>query len=584
MIGRVLPRGQNVRGVLHYLYGKGKRNQHVSPHLVAGWIHPADLEPSRRADGKRSFSRLTDLLELPVRYGRKVPGKFVYHVAVRCAPGDPELGDGAWNAIAAEIMHRLGLSERGREDQGVCWVAVHHGDNHIHIIATLARQDRRPAWPQNDYYRLGEALRDIERAYGLRVLTRADRTAPKALTRPEMEQAARTGREPDRAVLYRHVRTVASAARTEEEFLTALGTRGVLVRLRHSTVRPDEVTGFAVALDRGPGRRPVWYSGGKLAADLTLLKLRRRWSGPRLSGWGMAGQTARAVLAREALRAARAARAEPEFFALLERAGLTVRLRTAPGRPGRPVAVTGWSATLPCLADRSGRPVWFGGGTLDPALRLGELRARWRAGQPGTGPGPGYFTGAARSEVYEHAARAAAIAARELAAGRGRRADIAWAAADMLTAAAEATGNPEMARAAEAFTRAARAAWGRVPAPGPAGSMLRTAAYLIASSRRTSRPQPARAVRVMLTALAGLARALAELRAAQARRLQAAAAAAAADGLADVAASIDYGETVPQLAATTFPHQPRAWRPAPAAGAKTHSRPRPPETGRGISP
>ena len=66
MIGRVLPRGGNVRGVLRYLYGRGKRNQHASPRLVAGWIHPADLEPPRRADGKRNFSRLTALLELPV--------------------------------------------------------------------------------------------------------------------------------------------------------------------------------------------------------------------------------------------------------------------------------------------------------------------------------------------------------------------------------------------------------------------------------------------------------------------------------------------------------------------------------------
>ena len=579
MIGRVLPRGGNVRGVLQYLYGKSKQNQHVNPRLVAGWIHPADLEPPRRADGKRNFSRLTALLELPAL--GKVPGKFVYHVAVRCAPGDPELGDGAWNAIATEIMHRLGLSERGREDKGVCWVAVHHGDNHIHIIATLARQDRRPAWPQNDYYRLGEALRDIERAYGLRVLARADRTAAKALTRPEMEQAARTGREPDRAVLYRHVRAVAAAARTEEEFLAALHTRGVLVWLRHSAVRPDEITGYAVALDRDPGRRPVWYSGGKLAADLTLPKLRRRWSGGRLSGRGMAGQTARTVLAREALRAARAARAEPEFFALLERAGLAVRLRAAPGRPA---VVVGWSATLPGLADRAGRPVWFGGGTLDPALQLGKLRARWRAGQPGVVPGPGYFTGAGRAEVHEHAARAATLAARELAAGRSGRADTAWAAADVLTAAAEATGNPELARAAEAFTRAARTAWGRVPAPSPAGSMLRTAAYLIASCRRTSRPQPARAVRVMLTALAGLARTLAELRAAQARRLQAYAAAAAAARLADVAASIDYGDTVPQLAAIAFPRPARVRRPTPAAGPAARSRPpRPPVPGRGVS-
>ena len=154
-------------------------------------------------------------------------------------------------------------------------------------------------------------------------------------------------------------------------------------------------------------------------------------------------------------------------------------------------------------------------------------------------------------------------AARELAGGRAGRADVAWSAADLLTAAAEATGNPELARAAEAFTRAARAAWGRTPAPSPDGSMLRTAAYLIASCRRTRQPHPARAVRVLLTALAGLARTLAELRAAQARRLQAAAAAAAAARLADVAATIDYGETIPQLAATSFPLPPQTARPPP---------------------
>jgi hypothetical protein len=568
MIGRVLPRGTNVRGVLHYLFGKGKQNQHVNPHLVAGWLPPAELEPPRRADGSRNFSRLTGQLELPVQLARgKVADEFVYHLVLRCAPEDPDLGDGAWNAIATEVMHRTGLSERGREDQGVRWIAVHHGDQHIHIVATLAGQDRKPVWPRNDFYRIGEALRDIERQYGLRVLTRADRTAPRSLTRAEMEQSGRSGREPDRAVLYRTVRAAAAAARSQEEFLATLADRGVLVRLRHSAARPAEVTGYAVALDHGPDRRPVWFSGGKLAADLTLPKLRRRWAGPRLTGHGMGDPPARTVLAREALRAARAARSEPEFSALLERAGLLVR--SGPDQAGRPAR---WFVTLPGLTDRAGQPAWFAGGTLDPALRLGELRARWRAGQPGAGPGPGLFTGTARAQIYEHAARAATLAARELEGGRAGRADVAWAAADLLTAAAEATGNPELARSAEAFTRAARAAWGRTPAPSPAGSMLRTAAYLLASCRRTRQPQPARAVRVLLTVLAALARTLAELRAAQGRRLQAAAAAAAAASLADVAATIDYGESVAHLAATSFPLPPQTTRPSPAAGSAPRRR------------
>ena len=414
------------------------------------------------------------------------------------------------------------------------------------------------------------------------MLARADRTAPKALTRAEMEQSARSGREPDRAVLYRHVRAAASAARSEEEFLAALEARGVLVRLRHSAVRPDEVTGYAVALDHGPGRRPVWFGGGKLAADLTLPKLRRRWAGPRLSGRGMGDPPARAVLAREALRAARAARSEPEFFAPARagRAAGPAAGRPGPARAARP----GWSVTLPGLADRAGRPVWFAGGTLDPALRLGRA-ARPLAGRAARRRRPGRTTSPGPPGPRSTSTRPGPPPGRpaELRAGRAGRADIAWAAADLLTAAAEATGNPELARAAEDFTRAARAAWGRAPAPARTG---RCSAPPPTSSRPAAAPAapPARAVRLMLTALAGLARTLAELRAAQARGLQAAAAASAAARLADVAAAIDYGETVPQLAATSFPRQPRPARPAPAAGPAARSRPpRPPVPGRGVS-
>ena len=51
----------------------------------------------------------------------------------------------------------------------------------------------------------------------------------------------------------------------------------------------------------------------------------------------------------------------------------------------------------------------------------------------------------------------------------------------MLTTAAEVTGSPDLAQAADRFSRAARASWGRIPAPSPAGAGLRTAAYLLAA-------------------------------------------------------------------------------------------------------
>jgi hypothetical protein len=82
---------------------------------------------------------------------------------LRAAPEDTDLGDGAWHDITVLIMDRTGLSVLGREHEGVRWIAVRHGDNHVHIVATLARQDGRRGCINNLYWRISKALRDIER-------------------------------------------------------------------------------------------------------------------------------------------------------------------------------------------------------------------------------------------------------------------------------------------------------------------------------------------------------------------------------------------------------------------------------------
>jgi len=248
-------------------------------------------------------------------------------------------------------------------------------------------------------------------------------------------------------------------------------------------------------------------------------------------------------------RAARAARTEREFFHALQQTGLVIRLRPDPLKPGQ---AAGYAVTLPGLADRSRQPIWFSGGTLDTQLQLGRMRARWRAGQRGAGPGADHFTGADVGEIYDYATRVARWAARELAAGRRGSPDIAWAAADLLHAAAEATGNPELGRAAESFGRAARAPWGRIPAPSADGAMLRTAAYLLAACQPGGQ-RPGSTRRALLSSLIGLAHAVARLRQARHRQLQAAAAVQAAVHLRAVA-------DVPAAAAAPAwqPNRPRS--------------------------
>src|SRR5690606_14676223 len=97
--------------------------------------------------------------------------------------------------------------------------------------------------------------------------------------------------------LRRQVRRVAAAATSETDFFTRLAQAGVKVRVRYSVRRPGEVTGYAVGMDGHitADGETVWYGGGKLAADLTLPKLRTRWGSPAMppeAGGGGPARTA----------------------------------------------------------------------------------------------------------------------------------------------------------------------------------------------------------------------------------------------------------------------------------------------------
>ena len=241
-----------------------------------------------------------------------------------------------------------------------------------------------------------------------------------------------------------------------------------------------------------------------------------------------------------------------------------VRLRYDPARPGR---VAGYAVSLPGLTHRrDGHQVWYGGATLAGELTLPAMRRRWQAGRPGAAPRPATFAGPETGDIFGYAAGVAAAAARQLRAAPGpvQGADIAWAAADVLATAAEVTGSPDLAQAADRFSRAARASWGRIPAPTPAGAGLRTAAYLLAACTPGGH-QAATARLALITALAELAQAVAGLRTAQRRLLQATAARAAAGHLAAAAtrpAPAPAARAAVQLAGVDTPGPPVTVRPA----------------------
>ena len=285
MIGKITaPHGEHVEPLIRYLYGPGRREEHTDPHILAGWRHPAELEPPLRENGTRDFRKLTGLLNQPhAAMGSWGTARPVWHCSMRAAPEDKTLSDEEWAQIACEVMHRTGLAPYGGDDDAVRWVAIRHGQDHIHIVAMLARQDGRRPSTRNDRYRVRDACLAAEQRCGLRSTAPGDRTAARCPSRAESEKTARRGlEEAPRVTLRRQVSTAAAAAGSEQEFFARLRQAGVLVRTRHSSRDPAQVTGYAVALpgDTAKGGDAVWYGGGKLAADLTLPKLRHRWPQP----------------------------------------------------------------------------------------------------------------------------------------------------------------------------------------------------------------------------------------------------------------------------------------------------------------
>jgi MobA/VirD2-like, nuclease domain len=481
VIGKIsTPHGEHVQPLLYYLFGPGRQEEHTDPHIVAGWRHPASLEPPLRADGKRDFTTLTGLLLQPqAALGQRAYARPVWHCSMRAAPEDRMLSDDEWAAIAHDVMHRAGLSPYGQEDEAVRWVAVRHGDDHIHIVAMLARQDGGKPSLSWERYNVRAACLAAEQRYGLRSTAPADRTAARRPTRAENEKAARRGLdEAPRITLRRQVTTAAAAANDEQEFFARLGQAGILVRKRLSVTRPGQVTGYAVALpgDTAKNGGPVWYGGGKLAADLSWPKLRQRWTPDRATPGRM-------------------------------RADLTAQERNAL-----------WEHATWIAADATAQ------------IR----RLAW------TDP----------------------VAAT----------DAAWATSDTLHVAAAMLGSRILRQAADAYDRAARSPYGRIPPPSPVGNQLRQAARLLSAFAYVTQDQSMTPL-VLITKLAALAEAVAELRESRQHAAQAAAALRAAERLHAAARPAPApprpaprASTAAQLAGLSFPTPARAVPRPPAPG------------------
>lgn len=280
MIAKI-SRGTDIVRLVRYLFGPGRYNEHTNQRVIAAadslgapcgvalsWDQVGDL--GRRCDAPHAD------------FGIEVAKGHVWHLSLSNHRNDRPLRDEEWAEVARRAMDAMRFT--GDATTAPCrWVAVGHGtsiagNEHIHMAVSLVREDGKVASVWQDRVTMSGVCAELEGTYGLTATHATRGPGMPGVTRAEQERAAREGRaEPDRLRLARLVRAASVASNDEAEFVRRLRGAGVLARPRYAAGGRERVVGYSVALRPVDGADPVWFGGGRLAADLALPRLRELW-------------------------------------------------------------------------------------------------------------------------------------------------------------------------------------------------------------------------------------------------------------------------------------------------------------------
>jgi len=311
-----ITKGSDLGGLLRYLTGPGRANEHTNPHVVGGdgflqsWYGHDEL-------GAQAAGEIAAYLEEPrLTYGVQMMTKAwqqnpqtgarepvlgehgqqvwrelnVWHCSLSLPAGEV-LSAEQWEKVTGEFADGMGLTEAGGK-ASARWVAIHHGpskggNDHVHIAASMVREDgtrwegRFKDWPTSQ-----KVCRDLEQRHGLTpVLGGQHGTATRGATPVELADQQRTGAPMiQRDVLAQRVRAAAVASATEAEWLRRVRADGVVVMPRFAEGSTDVVAGYRAALKGQDQRR--FYGGGQLSRDLSLPRVRELWAAATLEQAG----------------------------------------------------------------------------------------------------------------------------------------------------------------------------------------------------------------------------------------------------------------------------------------------------------
>ncbi|MGK5555831.1 relaxase/mobilization nuclease domain-containing protein [Actinomadura kijaniata] len=281
----IAARGSDPTGLVLYLFGPGRFNEHVDQRVIAA-AETLGIADGTRLDFEADHDEILMLgAELDSHrkaLGVQMPGGQVWHCALSLPPGET-LTDAQWAQAVRYAVQEMGFDESS--GKAPCrWLAVHHGasargNDHVHLVVNLVREDGTFASLGFERRKMSRVCAELERRFGLSVVEGRAGAGMPGLSRAEIEDAARTGApEPDRIKAARIVRGCAVAASSEADFVRRLRAARVAVRPRFAKGGRHQVVGYSVALRGSSGQvSSLWWGGGKLAPDLTLTRLREHW-------------------------------------------------------------------------------------------------------------------------------------------------------------------------------------------------------------------------------------------------------------------------------------------------------------------
>lgn len=328
-----ITRGSDPAGLLRYLFGRGRANEHSDQHMVCaspGITDCFDLngqpvtsfeEIARRLD--RWYQRLArDGQPMPPDMrGKRNPGRVagkdrIWHCSLAIKAGQGIMDDQQWRELVEDYLSRMNILDGSGSD--VRWVAVRHGlskngNDHIHVVVDLATSS---GWinPFHDRIIAQSSCRAMERDRPELASLLDD--PKRSMTTWEYRQWRRwatwkaehdwAGSEPfdslaqgtrdalinrvaaetmPRLSLSRLVEACARTSRSEDEFIRRVRREGLMIdpRLRKGVRKggftsPDQVVGYRITWRSSDGWKES-INAFSMGSGMTLKQLRQGWHG-----------------------------------------------------------------------------------------------------------------------------------------------------------------------------------------------------------------------------------------------------------------------------------------------------------------